>query len=648
MQLEMEANEAEHVEEIISEVETSEENEQPTLSSEKDHVEVPVDTTANEEHHVVHDGIIENDESVDLTTKNEVEDEKSSNDEIVQSELESATAAETSETVITSTTTDHEKADTSHEHTSSIMERSSDENQIESYENSIEASNNDTDSHEMAENVNARTESDVNDATAISGDAEEKKVIDDDSISENSSDASNDQETQENVEKGTSQKVNTPRVKEAVKSAIETVQKVATIKDAVKEINKSLHNRVKDDDGQKATESAISDHNRLDAPLMDKHIKEISAGQEDAASQDYHVAVVNTVPSEEKADNDRLKRETVEGVNGTDTSTINSITSNSTQTASTNETNIETTKVISTAASHSKTLESVDVPSEPKDFLKHLTSDYTNADCLKRLDFQEFKKNAMKAIQAQKGSATGTAGSIPKNEPIFKKLSDEIKVLQTSQGIYEQYIKALSTCYESLMSKMGDHIKSIEESQDSRLSSIEEKIQLLSTGYTTVSSTKHDTDSENEFNDQEDESFMIRVLSYVFAFTKCVVVVYNFILDMFESILADERVRKGIEFILGYKRDILLVTFGYMFSLLLTKYKMRCRNEVVPQKSYTQTSHMDSNESRHNNRGSELPVRLPSLHEDNSVIYSFRSDDISIDGENEDTNHLNMSIKTRL
>jgi hypothetical protein len=638
MQLEMEANQAEDLEELVSEVDTSQENEQPTILSEKDQFEVSADIIANEEHHEDHHDDRKNDVTVDLTVEKEVNDEKISNEEIIQSESESTSVMETTETINTSVNADHEDSSKSYEQASSTIEKVSDESQDETYENTVESSSYESDTNDSAQHKNPTAESNVDDsAEKIDISNHEKLIIEEDSVPQNSSDQSDDHAIPDDVEKVKSQKLNTPNVKEAVKSAIETVQKVATIKDAVKEINKSLNSRVKDnDDEQSLTESAISDHDRLTDPPKDPVPNTNSGSQEDAVVQDDTDTVISEISYAENLEDGRA--------NGTDVSAGNS---NATQTTSTDESNVET-KANLKPSLNSKTLESIDAPPDAKDLLKHLTSDYSNADCLKKLDFQEFKKKAMKAIQAQKGSTTGATSSIPKNEPIFKKLADEIKVLQTSQGIFEQYIKAVSTCYESLMSKMGEHIKSLEDNQDRRLSSIEEKIQALSKGQVPFPTTDDDKNIENDFYDQEDESFKGRIHSFFVDFIKWMIVVYHLILDSIRLFLADERVQKGIEILLGYKRDISLVLFGYIFSFLLTKYKTRDENEVISQKNITPNSFTDSKEVRDNHKDSKVPVQMPTLHEDTSIIYSFRSDDVSIDGENEDTNHLNMNTKTTL
>ena len=646
MQLEMEANQAEDVEELVSEVDTSQENEQPTIVSEKDQFEeVSADTIANEEHHGIRPEDRKNDSAVDLIVEKEVNDDKTSNDEIIQSESENTSVIETTDTINTSVNADHENSGKSHEQASCTMEKVSDESQDERYQDSVESSNNESDSNDIVEHKNPIADSDADDPAEKNDIKEEKTIIEENSVPRKSSDQSDDHTIPNDVEKVKSQKVNTPNVKEAVKSAIETVQKVATIKDAVKEINKSLNSRVKDnDDEQRVTESSISDHDRLADPPQDPVPKTNGGSQEDAVLQDDTDAVISEISYAEKLEDGNVKREDVVRANGTDVPTINS---NATETTSPDEPNVET-KVNIKPNLNSKTLESIDSPPDAKDLLKHLTSDYSNADCLKKLDFQEFKKKAMKAIQAQKGSTTGATSSIPKNEPIFKKLADEIKVLQTSQGIYEQYIKAVSTCYESLMSKMGEHIKSLEDNQDRRLSSIEEKIQALSKGQVPFATTDDDEHVEYDVYDQEDESFMGRIHSFFVAFIKWTVVVYHLVLDSIRLFLADERVQKGIEIILGYKRDISLVLFGYIFSFLLTKYKTRDENEVISQKNITPNSFTDSKEVRDNHRDSKVPVQMPILHEDTSIIYSFRSDDVSIDGDNEDTNHLNMNTKIRL
>jgi len=98
--------------------------------------------------------------------------------------------------------------------------------------------------------------------------------------------------------------------------------------------------------------------------------------------------------------------------------------------------------------------------------------------CLDDLDFQAFKAKLSKSSGPGSMSGNGATGA-SKNEPIFKKLTDEIKVLQTSQGIHDQYVKAMTTCYEKIIIDFYKEISFLKVEQEERLLSLEEQIRLL-------------------------------------------------------------------------------------------------------------------------------------------------------------------------
>jgi len=95
--------------------------------------------------------------------------------------------------------------------------------------------------------------------------------------------------------------------------------------------------------------------------------------------------------------------------------------------------------------------------------------------CLDGLDFKSFKAKLSKSGGA--GSILGNGGG--KNEPIFKKLTDEIKVLQTSQGIHDQYVEAVTTCYGKVIVDLHEEIATLKAKQEERMSSIENEMRLL-------------------------------------------------------------------------------------------------------------------------------------------------------------------------
>ena len=94
---------------------------------------------------------------------------------------------------------------------------------------------------------------------------------------------------------------------------------------------------------------------------------------------------------------------------------------------------------------------------------------FPHASCMKDLDFQAFKS---KTLPVHAGSG-GSVGGGAKMEPIFTKITSEIKSVQITQHQYEQYIAALKGCYEAIFLDMGKDLDSMQTSFDQRLSSLE-------------------------------------------------------------------------------------------------------------------------------------------------------------------------------
>jgi len=111
-----------------------------------------------------------------------------------------------------------------------------------------------------------------------------------------------------------------------------------------------------------------------------------------------------------------------------------------------------------------------------------LASKYPAASCLKHLNFQEFKTKIIEARAKKKPAVVEKANGHPqpgKIEPIFKTLTDEIKSLQVSQSIYDQYIKAVTSCYQRIMIDVTNELKTSESIQVQRLSLLEDAIRDL-------------------------------------------------------------------------------------------------------------------------------------------------------------------------
>lgn len=85
---------------------------------------------------------------------------------------------------------------------------------------------------------------------------------------------------------------------------------------------------------------------------------------------------------------------------------------------------------------------------------------FPHAKCLKDLDFQAFKGKSFVA---------GTGGSLgggTKMEPIFTKITTEIKSVQNTQHLYEQYTIALKACYEAVFWDIANDLDAMQSSFD--------------------------------------------------------------------------------------------------------------------------------------------------------------------------------------
>lgn len=105
--------------------------------------------------------------------------------------------------------------------------------------------------------------------------------------------------------------------------------------------------------------------------------------------------------------------------------------------------------------------------------LAAIQTELPSADCLRSLNFTEMK---IKAIALRKSSSGGGPGqSNAAMEPIFKKLTDEIKSLQTSLSVHEQYAKSLTACYQRVLLDLMAESERRQNSQEERLLRLEEE-----------------------------------------------------------------------------------------------------------------------------------------------------------------------------
>lgn len=103
------------------------------------------------------------------------------------------------------------------------------------------------------------------------------------------------------------------------------------------------------------------------------------------------------------------------------------------------------------------------------DTVKQLLSRYPSASCIKDLDFHAFKAKSLVANPTL--GAIGAGGA--KMEPIFQKITSEIKSVQTTQHQYEQYISAIMACYDKVLGDVANDMNTMENKFESRLTVLE-------------------------------------------------------------------------------------------------------------------------------------------------------------------------------
>lgn len=117
--------------------------------------------------------------------------------------------------------------------------------------------------------------------------------------------------------------------------------------------------------------------------------------------------------------------------------------------------------------------------------LKRLPS----ANCLQNLNFAEYKSNLKTTSSKLRNGSSGgsqTAGSGSSSnagsnmEPIFKKLTDEIKTLQSNVAIHDQFAIESVSCYQRVMFEMLSEMESDRRSFVDRITKLEDEIQLTS------------------------------------------------------------------------------------------------------------------------------------------------------------------------
>ena len=108
--------------------------------------------------------------------------------------------------------------------------------------------------------------------------------------------------------------------------------------------------------------------------------------------------------------------------------------------------------------------------------LAKLLENLPSAECLSKLDFAQFKLKAVSARKANGASGASASSSSTPMEPIFKKLTDEIKHLQASLSVHDQFTKVSVACYQSIMTDLMLEMEKRRANHEDRLLNLEKEL----------------------------------------------------------------------------------------------------------------------------------------------------------------------------
>jgi hypothetical protein len=387
-----------------------------------------------------------------------------------------------------------------------------------------------------------------------------------------------------------------PSVTNAVTSAINSVKKGSLVKDAVQGINKIIHPNIE----SKSLNGNVQDGKNENQMGISSDVK--SDETTDAVVTDIHVIVndienVNgvVVTSEEQVDvdyelsNTVLSHESLSemGMSNSSNATIDNLTSDDLKAA--------------------------------VSMVQMLSRRFPNAKCLDYLDFVEFKKQSLEAA-SQKGATSGEKHklAVQKNEPIFKKLTDEIKGLQSSQVVYEQYIKAATSCYQRVILDLGQEVINEQKQYDHRMKMVEDEIMKLK------EVRQHQMLSVEAVAANLNNIFEMLV-AFIAETSPQLCHWCRYCKDasvkIAHRIMADERVEKVISVISSYKRDGCSFLFGIIFSCMFLKFRTNVKNTDLKLKK--DKCKRNKSKQPRSKRDDEVVIlhNTPSLHTDDDGSY---------------------------
>lgn len=107
--------------------------------------------------------------------------------------------------------------------------------------------------------------------------------------------------------------------------------------------------------------------------------------------------------------------------------------------------------------------------------LANLLDKLPSIECLKKLDFVAFKEKALAARKGGPGSG-GQAASGNPAEPIFKMLTDQIKILQSNLSVQDQFTREAVQCYQRVLLDVVVELQTMRMDHEARLDQLEQDL----------------------------------------------------------------------------------------------------------------------------------------------------------------------------
>jgi len=358
----------------------------------------------------------------------------------------------------------------------------------------------------------------------------------------------------------------TSLVTDAVHSAINSVKKAALMKDAVKGIHLII--KAKTSGQHDASHENITKEAKNDQSSDEESTKFSSESEEQTEGPELEdgVAPIKSNNPEVRAEQgksedskpEELPKEPIQ-----------------TETSETNSNIVENNDTMARETFR-----------ETQEILSQLSIRFPSAVCLDYLDFAEWKRNKMESGNFKlKGSSTGEKQK--QNEPIFVKLNDDIKGLEASQTVYEEYIQAATSCYQRVILDLGTELAVKEKEQEVRLSILEEQMRYLG-----------EKEEKRELQAHLNDIILAIKTNFVTVVFPSLcswgLYVNNVALELIERIMGNEYVQKFLVLIGTYQQFLFGFLICYIFLVLTKQSRTKAGENIDKRRSRRKQSHISA------------------------------------------------------